>query len=401
MDAAITSGLACHSTLERPVRPLDRWLSPQAGRALKVLHLLAPARFGGLESVVHALAAGQMAIGHDVGVIMLLESHVAEPPLAATLDEVGIPVLRVVRPARSFVSQRRAILEICRRVTPDVLHTHGYLPDVLAASLGRKFPVTRVSTVHGFTGGRWRNRFYEWLQRRSYTRFDAVVAVSKKLALDLAHRVSAGTLHTLANAWTQEEQLSPEAARSVLGLSLKVFHIGWVGRISREKGADTLIEALPALTDVTLHLTLIGNGVDHAMLERRVKELELDERVSFHGEVTRASRVFPAFDLFVLSSRTEGSPITLLEAMHAGVPIVATAVGGVPDVVSAEEAVLIPAEDPAALASAIREVYDHPADAAARARRARSRLEKDFSPAPWIEAYDRIYRTAAATRGAT
>jgi glycosyltransferase involved in cell wall biosynthesis len=137
------------------------------------------------------------------------------------------------------------------------------------------------------------------------------------------------------------------------------------------------------------------------MLERRVKELQLDDRVSFHGEVTRASRVFPAFDLFVLSSRTEGTPITLLEAMHAGVPIVATAVGGVPDVVSAEEAVLIPAEDPAALASAIREVYANPADAAARADRARSRLEKDFSPAPWIEAYDRIYRTAAATRGAT
>jgi glycosyltransferase involved in cell wall biosynthesis len=85
--------------------------------------------------------------------------------------------------------------------------------------------------------------------------------------------------------------------------------------------------------------------------------------------------------------------------MHAGVPIVATSVGGVPDVVSSEEALLIPAENPAALASAIREVHDHPADATARTARARTRLEKDFAAAPWIESYDRIYRDAAAARG--
>jgi glycosyltransferase involved in cell wall biosynthesis len=365
---------------------------------LKVFHLLAPARFGGLERVVQSLVIGQKGIGHDVGVIMLLESGVTEPSLAAELDAADIPVIRIVRPARAFRSQRAAIMEICRRVTPDVIHTHGYLPDVLAASLGKKFPVARASTVHGFTGGGWRNRFYEWLQRRSYARFNAVVAVSKKLALDLANRVAASALHTVPNAWMQEDQLSPEAARVSLGLSLEAFHIGWVGRISHEKGADTLIEALPALADINLHLTLIGDGVDHAKLERRVKELRLEDRVSFHGEVSGASRVFPAFDLFVLSSRTEGTPITLLEAMHAGVPIVATSVGGVPDVVSADEALLVPADDPAALASAIREAHDHPADAAARAARARSRLATDFAAAPWIEAYDRIYRTAAAAR---
>jgi len=196
----------------------------------------------------------------------------------------------------------------------------------------------------------------------------------------------------------QEEQLPPEAARRSLGLSLEAFHIGWVGRISHEKGADTLIEALPALTDINLHLTLIREGVDHAKLERRVKELELGDRVSFHGEVSSASRLFPAFDLFVLSSRTEGTPITLLEAMHANVPVVATSVGGVPDVVSTEEALLVPANDPAALAFAIREAHDHPADAAARAARAGRRLAKDFAAAPWIEAYDKIYRTASAAR---
>ncbi len=329
--------------------------------------------------------------------ILLLESGIAEPPLAAELEEAGIPVLRIVRPARSFASQRRSIKKICRRSPPDVLHSHGYLPDVLAASLGRKFPVTRVSTVHGFTGGGWRNRVYEWLQRRSYARFDAVVAVSKKLALDLTPRASAEALQMLPNAWMPtEEQLSPEAAREALSLSLEVFHIGWVGRISREKGADILIEALPALSDIKLHVTLIGDGIERAKLDHRVNELNLEDRVSFHGEIAPASRLFLAFDLYVLSSRTEGTPITLFEAMHAGVPIVATSVGGVPDVVSSEDALLIPPEDPLALASAIRDVHDHPVDAARRASHARSRLERDFAAMPWLESYERIYRDAVA-----
>jgi glycosyltransferase involved in cell wall biosynthesis len=85
--------------------------------------------------------------------------------------------------------------------------------------------------------------------------------------------------------------------------------------------------------------------------------------------------------------------------MHAGVPVVVTSVGGVPDVVSPDEALLIPPEDPRALAAAIREAHEHPADAAARAARARRRLEKDFAAAPWIDAYDRIYRTATDARG--
>ncbi|MDP9203504.1 MAG: glycosyltransferase [Gemmatimonadota bacterium] len=377
-------------------------VQPSAVRALKVLHLLAPARFGGLERVVHALATGQKAIGYDVGVVMLLESGVVEPPLADELHEAGVTIIRVVRPARAFRAQRHLVREICRRTEPDILHSHGYLPDVLASSLGQKFPAARVSTVHGFTGGGWRNRFYEWLQRRSYARFDAIVAVSKKLALDLTPRAARGALQTLPNAWMPpEEQLSREAAREALSLSLEVFLIGWIGRISREKGADILIEALPALTDIKLHVTLIGSGVERTKLEHRVKQLQLDDRVSFHGEVARASRLFPAFDLFVLSSRTEGTPITLFEAMHAGAPIVATSVGGVPDVVSSEDALLIPPEDPLALASAIRDVHDHPVDAARRALHAGIRLERDFAATPWLESYERIYRNAVAGRTRT
>src|SRR5204863_8442958 len=105
-----------------------------------------------------------------------------------------------------------------------------------------------------------------------------------------------------------------------------------------------------------------------------------------------AARLFPAFDIFVFSSRTEGTPIGWFEAMAARVPVIATRVGGVPDVVTAEEAALVAPNDPVALAAALRAVYRDPAQARARACRAHARLERDFSLGPWLARYERIYR---------
>src|SRR5690606_5519239 len=105
-------------------------------------------------------------------------------------------------------------------------------------------------------------------------------------------------------------------------------------------------------------------------------------------------RYFAAFDVFVLSSRTEGTPMVLFEAMAAGTPIVATAVGGVPDVVGPGEAILVSPEDPEMLARAIREVREDPRAAASRAERARHRLANHFDAHSWSRAYESVYHTA-------
>jgi glycosyltransferase involved in cell wall biosynthesis len=338
-------------------------------------------------------------MGYDVRVIALLETGATEPSIVGELRQANVTVIPVIHPPHSYRAQRRSILDICTQFTPDVLHSHGYLPDVLAASLGSMLRGARVTTVHGFTGGGWRNRLYEWMQRRSFARFDAVVAVSRKLARELASAASTRAIHTLPNAWRPvEELLPPESARATLQLSKDTFNIGWIGRVSREKGADILVEALPPLSDIAIHVTFIGEGAERGNLERRAGQLGVQNSVSWRGEVPRASRLLSAFDLLVISSRTEGTPITLFEAMHAGVPIVASSVGGIPDVVSSDEAILIQPEDPAALVSAIRRVHDAPADARARAVRARDRLQSEFAAAAWIDSYGRIYEVAMTAR---
>jgi glycosyltransferase involved in cell wall biosynthesis len=100
-----------------------------------------------------------------------------------------------------------------------------------------------------------------------------------------------------------------------------------------------------------------------------------------------------AFDGFVLSSRTEGTPIALLEAMAAGIPTVATAVGGVPDVVSSREAWLVPSESPERLAGAIGELLASPTGAAERGRAARERLLQERGPGPWLDRHEALYRS--------
>jgi len=365
---------------------------------VRVFHLVAPAPFGGLERVVHSLAVGQKRRGYDVRVITVLGAGAPEPALNSELADSGIRVLPVVGHGRAYAAQRRAVLEFCTRLSPDVLHSHGYHPDVLAASLPSSIGAARVSTIHGFTGGGLRNRLYEWLLRRSLPRLDAVVAVSRKLADDLPETFRS-RLYTLPNAWAPSSTLlSKQAARTSLGVSDARFNICWMGRISHEKGADVLLDALSRLDDLALQVTFIGDGSIRPALERKARELSLNGRVTWQGQVRQASRLLPAFDLLVISSRTEGTPMTLFEAIHAGVPVVATSVGGVPDVVSAAEAMLVPPENPVALADAIRKVYDDRAAAGARADSARTRLGRQFDFARWIESYEGVYTAAIRSK---
>ena len=367
---------------------------------MKIFHLLAPAAFGGLERVVFSLAAGQKGRGHEVAVVAILETGTAEPSLLGELRHAGIQIIPIIQHSRAYHAQRKALQEICIRLAPDVLHSHGSHPDVLVASLGASCRAARISTAHGFTGGTYRTRLYQWMQRVSYRRFHAVVAVSRKLAVELASTSGLrGKLFALPNAWVAPDSLpGADPVHQLPQLSHEVFNIAWIGRMTREKGPDILIEALPAVKDLAMHVTMIGDGSERPALQSRAKELRLDERISWAGEVPRASRLLPAFDLLVISSRTEGTPITLFEAMNANVPVVAALVGGIPDVVSPAEAILIPPGDPAALSRAIRTVVNAPAEARIRAERARNRLATDFAPTPWLDAYDRIYRDAARAR---
>ncbi|TMJ06759.1 MAG: glycosyltransferase [Bacillati bacterium ANGP1] len=370
---------------------------------VSVLHLLTPAEVGGKEAVVPALVLGARGSKVEARVAAVVFSGPLDHPFLAPFRDAGVEVLTIAIPRRGYLQERAEVARLCRRLRPDVVHTHGYRADVLDAAIARGLGIPVVSTVHGFTGGDRRNRFYEWLQRRALRRFDAVVAVSRTLVDDLAASgVPRERLHYVQNAWyPSEPPLDRGAACRALGLGVAPngFRVGWVGRLSAEKGPDVLVEALRQLEDLPVTVSFVGAGPLRQALETRAASVDVVDRIRWHGLVPRAGRLLRAFEAFVLTSRSEGTPIALFEAMAAEVPIIAAGVGGVPEMLSAKEALLVPPDDSHAVATALRDVFQNPAAARRRARAARGRLEREFGLAAWLRSYEAVYQTVRSKSG--
>ncbi len=363
---------------------------------MKIMHLLAPADAGGLERVVHALAIGQQRAGHEVVAVPVAEHWSNQHSFVAPLARANVTVRPVVLPGRAYLRERAQIASILGELRPDVVHSHGYHTDVIDTGVARGHGIATVSTAHGFTRGSWKNLIYEYLDRRAFGRMDAVAAVSRLLADEIiASGVPSDRVHVVPNAWSRIATPLPRAAaRRELGLPDDGLVVGWVGRMSYEKGLDVMIDALGLVADLPITAVLIGDGPERATQEARTDTMRLSSPVRWPGMVREAGRMFNALDLLILSSRTEGVPMVVLEAMAANVPLIATAVGGIPDVVSPREALLVPSQQPTAIAAAIRTVCGDQASAAVRAAAARARLDAQFAEGPWLAHYDRIYGMA-------
>jgi glycosyltransferase involved in cell wall biosynthesis len=231
---------------------------------LRVLQLTAPAEFGGLETVVRELSAGLVQRGHVVCVGCVLDESVqpASHPLVRELESCGVSVEVIQVPPRAYRQEKAQISELIRRFDADVVHTHGYHCDVIGGKAARDLGVARVATVHGFTGGGWKNRAYEVLQRRSYRKADAVIAVSRLLADRLsADRIVASHLRVIRNALARRvDWPTREDSRDELGIEGSRVIVGWVGRLSLEKGPDIIVRSMADARAADLTLCMVGDG---------------------------------------------------------------------------------------------------------------------------------------------
>jgi glycosyltransferase involved in cell wall biosynthesis len=362
-------------------------------RVLSVLHVVAPARFGGLETVLRALASGHARRGHTVAVAVVVPPHDEPHPFADRVEATGVRTLRINVGDRDYLGEHRAIQLFCREHRPQIVHTHGYRSDVVAGRVARREGIATASTCHGFIESNWRGRVYQWIQRRALRRFDAVVAVSHGIEERLrASGVAQPKIHFVPNCYARNgDSLSRADARRLLNLP-EAPVIGWVGRLSAEKGPDVALDAFARLAHPSAYLLLIGSGRDAAALRHRAVTLGVSDRVLWRDPIPDAGKIFAAFDTFLLSSRTEGTPMVLLEAMAAGVPIVTTRVGGVPEVVDATSAQLVDNEDVNQMVTALGNALNGASTVRAQALRARHQLDEHFAIEPWLSRYESIYR---------
>jgi len=292
--------------------------------------------------------------------------------LAQRLAELGVELTVLDESRGGTLGLERAIRVNLRKAPPRILHTHRYKENILGAWASRRLPgCARVQTVHGLTEEyrglrRIRFRLYQALDAAVARRcFHRVIAVSDDIRRQLGGRCDPRKLVTLRNAIdtgaVRRQASDRESVRREFVIPPAAPLIGTVGRLVPVKDFDLFLETACKLRESvpSAMFVIVGDGPLRSHLETRAGRLGLGDAVRFPGFREDAAALMAGFDLFVLSSRHEGIPLALLEAMALGLPAVVPRVGGLPEVVrDGETGFLVPPGDPGQLAAACRRLLE-------------------------------------------
>ena len=362
---------------------------------MNIVHLMASPFVGGPERQVLGLAHALTA--HRTTFLSFAERGLARP----LLERARADGFEAIELACNFPRVDRAVREVAshlRSLRADVLCTSGYKPDLIGWRAARRVGIPVVAIAHGWTGATWRVRVYEWFDALAIRSADAVVCVSSATA-DRVRRAGVPTSRSviIRNALdtTPYDRPCPEARQNVESLfaAPPSIILGAVGRLSPEKGFDGFIDTAKLLSDrQDVGFVLFGDGPLRAELARRIEEHGLTGRFVLAGFRNDLERYLPGLDLAVSSSHTEGLPVAILESMAAAVPVVATAVGGTPEVVEDDTTgFLVPPAQPAALAAKIRDLLDAPERRRAMGERGAARVRSEFTFAAQAARYEELF----------
>jgi glycosyltransferase involved in cell wall biosynthesis len=374
-------------------------------RPTTIVHVAASTAMGGAEQVIFSLAS---AIDRNLFQCrFVLFVDVRRPPcelqhmLQGRSEDVVVINIRRTLEVRQIIELYRVL----KASQPHVLHTHGYRCDMLGLVMARLLHIPVVSTVHGWTSATARLRFYEWCHRWVLRYFDGVITVSDSIRqILLRSGVHSGKIVKLNNALDTAlfvGRNDGQGFREEVGICQQARVIGTVGRLSSEKGLDDFLKAGARLIarDPTIILLIVGDGPERWKLEALADSLGIAQAVVFCGYRRDVLRIYPALDLFVLPSLTEGIPIALLEAMASGKPVVASNVGGIPEVVEdGVTGLLVPPRDVNQLADKMWSLLITPDAAVELGGRARRCVENQFDVRQWIKRIEGMYLVQTGLR---
>ena len=252
-----------------------------------------------------------------------------QAPLEA-VDDFGLSDWGIVRRLEKLVEQYR----------PLIWHGHDYKSNLLGLMIRRRHRMQMVTTVHGWVQRTWKTPLYYFVDRQCLRRYDKIVCVSNDLFRDCKRLgVSQRDLSVIDNAIALDDyelDLSKEEAKREIGIDPVSQLVVGVGRLSNEKGFDLLIQAVSDLIDSGLNvsLTIAGDGAERERLQGLIDRSGHQDKIRLLGFVADPRTVYRAADLYALSSRREGLPNVVLEAMAMQVPVLATSVAGMPSLIT-------------------------------------------------------------------
>jgi len=371
-------------------------------RSIRVAHVLRSLEFGGAEKLVVELAGTQKRSGLIAPELVCLESL---GPLAAEAERHGLSCTLIGSGGVRYLSAMRRMGRHFSRTRPRIVHTHNFISHVHAAPVARLAGIPVVHTKHGraLTSFAWSKRFRRFL----YQLADRIVVVSNETGESFRAKsgVDRAKIVVIYNGidTARFRDLDRAGARRELGINESAIVFGSVSRLDPVKDHPTMIRAFGRVSTRCARcvFVIVGDGPERGAIERLVAELGLGDSVKLAGFTGDVPRRLAAFDLFLQPSTEEGLSLTILEAAAAGVPIVASAVGGTGEIIeNGTSGTLIAAGDIEALAAALNGFVEDPAPFREMARSARETVERRFSLASMAAAYESLYRSMCAERGA-
>jgi len=354
---------------------------------------------GGLYGAEHmflSLAGGLRGLNCRVVLGIFHNSQAGRPELEQAARELGIETEVIPCEGRWDWSCLRRIRQWLRSLAPEIVHCHGYKADLYGFGATRGLGAPLVATCHNWTNENRQLTLYAKADRLVLRHFHHVAAVSESVRSKLfAAGVASRKMSVVGNGVPVEAISS--AAPTLGGLSEGKYNlVGAVGRLVPTKGFDVLLEAAPrVLAEApSTRFVIVGEGPDRARLEEIVRRNSLEGRVILTGSRSDMPGVYRSLSQFVLPSLNEGMPMSVLEAMAAGLPVVSTRVGAVPKLLEDSRAgVVVKPGDAAQLATAILRLLGQPAEARAMGLNGFGWVKDRFSSRHMAQTYLSLYES--------
>lgn len=360
---------------------------------IKLLHIIPTLDRSGAEKQLALLAAGLPREEFEVHVCALTRGG----PYEADLRDAGVPVTVVGKVLKFDPVALGRLARLVRRLRPDVVHTWMFTANSYGRVAARWAGVPKLVASER-NADRWKTWLHRQIDLRLARDTDCIVANSAGAAAFYRRLgIPAEKLHVIPNgvARTPRAAADPALLRHELGVPESAHMLGFVGRLAPQKRVKDLIWAADLLKVIRddVYLLLVGDGPQRDRLEQFARDVRILDRVRFLGHRDDVPELLGAIDVLWLASDFEGMPNVVLEAMAAGVPVVATGIPGTNEVVvDGETGFLVPVGDRAAFARQTRKLLEDPQLAARMGEAGRRRAAEHFSIEAMIEAHARLYR---------
>ena len=368
--------------------------------SLRILHLLRAFEVGGAESLALDVCRGLARRGHVVGLWAL-----SNGPFQTVVDEAGLSHLSLNPEGQEFpwhLTLTRLVPAL-RKWKPDVVHAHNFQPLTRAVLARPLSHFALVQTKHGNVMPKLAGS--SALSRCFYKRADAMVLVSEDHRGGFAEwsGMALEALYTVPNGVNTDIWVVPPRRKSQDAANTRdPVRLCIVARVVELKGIDTLLEAmrLTHTAGTPCELDIVGDGPARPELEAQARQLDIAQHVHFLGMRRDVQDILHRCDLFVLPSRTEAMPITILEAMATGLPVVATRVGGIPELVTdGVTGLLVPTDEPEALSQTMTKLIQNPDLRLRMGTAGRKRVEEELSLDTCVRRYEDLYREILRRKG--